>query len=119
VRPLNVTTGAFVSPNSEALALNIGGRRLLDVMKEARTGRETHVRVEGRIVGDDVVGQIILRVAIGCDERSGVRCGRFAKPSETFDALKIGNQLVQYDKDDPGAGYYYSELTFDCACPSR
>jgi hypothetical protein len=119
VRPLNVTTGAFVNPATEALVLNLGGKRVLEVTKESGTGQETHVRVEGRIVGDDVVGQIILRVAIGCDERSGVRCGRFAKPSDTFNALKTGNQLVTYDKGDPGAGYFYAELTFECNCPSR
>ena len=118
VGPMNVTTSAFVSA-TEALNLTLSGQRVLDVTKEIGSELETHVRVEGRIVGDDVVGQIILRVAIGCDARSGVRCGRFAKPSEAFDALKSGNKLVKYDKDDPGAGYYYSQLTFDCACPSR
>jgi hypothetical protein len=119
VRPMNVTTGAFVDPNTESLALTIKGQLLLNVVKESKTDRETHVRVEGRIVGQDVVGVIVLRVAIGCDERSGVRCGPFAKASTAFDSFKTANQLARYDKGDPGAGFYYSELTFDCACPRR
>ncbi|MFZ0751658.1 MAG: hypothetical protein WAM70_20020 [Pyrinomonadaceae bacterium] len=108
VRPLNVTTGVFVNPATEVIALRVGGQRLLEVVKEFGTGRETHVRVEGRIVGDDVVGQIILRVVVGTGPRD---------PSQTlFDRLRQTNGLVTYNKNDPGAGYFYAELTFECAC---
>ena len=90
-------------------------------MKELGTERETHVRVEGRIVGDDVVGQIILRVVVGCDDRAGNNCVRPTGPRDhrttIFDRLRQTNGLVNYDKGDPGAGYFYAELTFGCACP--
>jgi hypothetical protein len=121
VRPLNVTTGAFVTPRTEVTALTVGDFRLLEVVKESGTERETHVRVEGQIVGNDVVGQIILRVAVGCDDRAGTGCVRPDGPRDhrppLFDRLRQINGLVAYDKDDPGAGYYYAELTFGCACP--
>jgi hypothetical protein len=123
VRPLNVSTGEFVNPSTEAAVLTIGGRDLLRVVKEVKTERETHVRVEGRIVGNDVVGEIILRVAVGCNARAGGNCGRGANTRDsspvTFDRLHRANPLVTYDKSDLGAGYYYAELTFECACPVR
>jgi hypothetical protein len=120
VRPLNVTTGEFVNPATEVIALTVGGQRLLEVVKEVGTGRETHVRVVGRIVGEDVVGEIILRVAVGCDERNGNNCVRPSGPRDhrttQFDSLRQTNGLVTYDEGDPGAGYFYAELTFECAC---
>ena len=120
VRPLNITTGAFVTPATESTTLTIGGQRLLEVVKELGTERETHVRVQGRIVGNDVVGQIVLRVAVGCDARSGARCGPLANTDVggrvVFDRLRSVNRLVTYDKGDLGAGYFYAELTFECAC---
>jgi hypothetical protein len=109
VRPLNVTTGVFVTPQTEVVALTAGGQRLLEVVKESGTDRETHVRVEGRVVGADVVGQIILRVVVGTGPR--------APGQALFDSLRQANGLVTYDKGDPGAGYFYAELTFGCACP--
>jgi hypothetical protein len=119
VLPVNVTTGAFVTSATEVTFITDGVHRLLDVVKELGTERETHVQVQFRIVGDDVVGQIILRVVVGCDERNGVRCGRFSGPINTFDSLRQTNSLVTYDKGDPGAGFFYAELTFECACPTR
>ena len=112
VRPLNVTTGAFTNPQSEVTTLTIGGKRLLELVKEPGSERETHVRIEGGIgiKGDTVEGRIILRVAVGCDPRTQA-CGR-----RLFDRLKPTSRLVQFDKNDPGAGYYYAELTFNCDC---
>jgi len=118
VRPMNVTTGAFVTPATELTTLIIGGRPMLQVMKEPGSERETHVRIEGSIVGDDVVGQIILRVAVGCDSRAGLRCMRPPNSGTRtlFQDLGIANTLVDYDDHDLGAGFYYAELTFQCAC---
>lgn len=112
VRPLNVTTGAFTNPQSEVTTLTIGGKRLLELVKEPGSERETHVRIEGGIgiKGDTVEGRIILRVAVGCDPRTQACGGRL------FDRLKPTTSLVQFDKSDPGAGYYYAELTFNCDC---
>ncbi len=123
VLPLNITTGVFVTPATESTTLTIGGQRLLEVVKELGSERETHVRVQGRIVGNDVVGQIVLRVAVGCDARSGARCGPLANTAQggraIFDRLRQVNRLVTYDKGDLGAGYFYAELTFECACSTR
>jgi hypothetical protein len=133
VRPLNVTTGAFVTPETEATTLTITEtvaptkslrQRWLEVIKEPNSERETHVRVTGSFVGNDVVGEIILRVAVGCDDRAGsARCSYPAGPRDhrqtLFDGLRQTNGLVTYDKDDAGAGYYYAELTFECACSFR
>ena len=123
VRPLNVTTGEFVNSATEVRTLVIDGETVLEVVKEDETERETLVRVEGRIVGNDVVGQIILRVAVGCNARTGGNCGPGANSADssplTFDRLRRANRLVTYDKSDLGAGYYYAELTFECACPIR
>jgi hypothetical protein len=119
VRPLNVTTGGFGTLGPEVTALTVGGERLLELVKESGTGRETHVRVEGQIVGNDVVGQIILRVLVGCADRVGRQCVTPALGSPIpalFGRLRQTNGLVTYDEDDPGAGYFYAELTFECAC---
>jgi hypothetical protein len=120
VRPLNVTTGAFVSPQSEVTTLIRGGQRLLEIAKEPGAERETHVRVQGWFEGDDVVGRIVLRVAVGCDDRTQA-CGRRRGPRDhtqpLFDRLRPTSNLVRFDKDDPGAGFFYAELTFNCDCP--
>lgn len=119
VRPLNVTTGAFADPQSEVTTLILGRQRLLEVVKEPGSERETHVRVEGWFEGDDVVGRIVLRVAIGCDERTQP-CVRPTGPRDhrepIFDRLSPTSSLVRFDRDDPGAGYFYAELTFNCNC---
>lgn len=95
---------------------------MLKVVKEQGTEQETHIRVVGRIIGNDVVSGIILRVAVGCDDRTGdTRCSSPANDRDhrqtLFDRLSGPNSLVIYDKKDPGAGYYYAELTFECGCP--
>jgi len=122
VSPLNVTTAEFVNPATEVTALVVGKQRLLQLVKEIGSERETHVRIQGGIVGDDVVGQIILRVAVGCDDRTN-NCVRPTGPRDhrqtIFDGLLQTNRLAVYDKNDPGAGYFYAELTFDCSCPTR
>ena len=97
---------------------------MLEVLKDPRSKWETHIRVVGRIIGNDVVGGIILRVAVGCDDRTGdTRCSSPANDRDhrqtLFDRLSGLNSLVAYDKDDPGAGYYYAELTFDGTCPIK
>jgi len=119
VAPLNVTTGAFINPESEVPTLTIGGERLLELVKERGSERETLVRIVGGFEGNDVVGRIILRVAVGCDQRTQA-CGRPTGPRDhrtpLFDRLKQTTNLVQFDKDDPGAGYFYAELTFGCDC---
>jgi len=111
VRPLNITTGSFANFGTEIPELVIGNRRYLRVTKETGSEKETHVRVIGSIIGNNVVGEIILRVIVGCDERTGSRC------NTSFDRLDGLNPLVRYDRGDPGAGYYYAELTFGCGCP--
>ena len=119
VRPLNVITGAFTDPQSEVTTLRIGRQRLLELVKEPGSERETHVSIVGRFEGDFVVGRVILRVAVGCDQRTQA-CGRPTGPRDhrqpIFDRLKPITNLVQFDKDDPGAGYFYAELTFNCDC---
>jgi hypothetical protein len=108
VRPLNVTTSTLVS-GPEALLLLADGpvfRPLLEVRKETNSPRETHVRVEGGVQGADVVGEIVLRVAVGSPRRNG----------NVFDELKTLNPLVTYDPSDPGAGYYYAELFYEGTC---
>lgn len=110
VGPMNITTGIFANFGTEIPELVIGVRRYLQVMKEPKSERETHIRVMGSIIGNDVVGEIILRVIVGCDERTGSRC------DTSFDRLDGLNPLVNYDKSDPGAGYFYAELTFGCGC---
>jgi hypothetical protein len=119
VRPLNVTTGAFTDPKSEVTTLVIGRERLLELVREPGSERETHVQIVGSIDGNDVVGRIILRVAVGCDQRTQA-CGRPTGPRDhrqpIFDRLKPTTSLVQFDKNDPGAGYFYAELTFNCDC---
>lgn len=119
VRPLNVTTGEFTDPQSEVTRLIIGRERLLELVKEPGSERETHVRIVGGFDGDNVVGRIILRVAVGCDQRTQA-CGRPTGPRDhrqpIFDRLKQSTNLVQFDKGDPGAGYFYAELTFNCDC---
>ncbi|HEV2837354.1 MAG TPA: hypothetical protein VGW58_18685 [Pyrinomonadaceae bacterium] len=87
-------------------------------MKELGSERETHVRIVGGIDKDGfVVGRIIVRVAVGCDQRNQP-CGRPTGPRDhrtpLFDRLGPITNLVQFDKDDPGAGYFYAELTFNC-----
>jgi hypothetical protein len=37
--------------------------------------------------------------------------------TQSFNNLDGLNPLVNYNKDDPGAGYFYAELTFACGCP--
>ena len=59
--------------------------------------------------GDDVVGQIVLRVAVGA--------GQGANAQTLFGRLGRTNRLVTYDKGDKGAGFFYAELTFECECP--
>ena len=119
VRPLNVITGAFTDPQSEVTTLILGRERLLELVKEPGSERETHVRIVGGFEGNDVVGRIILRVAVGCDQRTQA-CSRPTGPRDhrqpLFDRLKPTSSLVQFDKDDPGAGYFYAELTFNCDC---
>ncbi|OLE56076.1 MAG: hypothetical protein AUG51_00145 [Acidobacteria bacterium 13_1_20CM_3_53_8] len=117
VAPLNVTTGALSTLEPEVTTLLAGRRVLLQVVKEPGSERETHVHVQGSIVGDNVVGQIILRITVGCDNRSGNRGTRSqgSQPS-LFDSLRARNSLVTYDGGDPGAGYFYAELKFECAC---
>jgi hypothetical protein len=119
VAPLNVTTSEFAGSEAEVTALVIGRERLLELVKEPGTARETHVRIVGGFDGNDVVGRIILRVAVGCDQRTQA-CGRPTGPRDhrtpLFDRLKPITNLVQFDKDDPGAGYFYAELTFNCDC---
>lgn len=119
VAPLNVTTGAFTGSQPEIPTLRIGRETLLELVKEPGSERETHVRIVGEIKKDFVEGRIILRVAVGCDQRTQA-CGRPTGPRDhrtpIFDRLKPTTQLVQFDKDDPGAGYFYAELTFNCDC---
>jgi hypothetical protein len=119
VRPLNVITGALTDPQSEVTTLIIGRERLLELVKESGSQRETHVRIVGGFEGNDVVGRIILRVAVGCDQRTQA-CGRPTGPRDhrqpIFDRFKQTTNLVQFDKNDPGAGYFYAELTFNCDC---
>jgi hypothetical protein len=54
------------------------------------------------------VGQIVLRVAVGADVHANAQA--------LFKELRQINPLVTYDEKDQGAGYYYGELTFECAC---
>jgi len=114
VQPKNVTTSVFATTTSQT-SLVIGGQTLLQVLKETGTDQETVVRVEGRVVKNKVVGQVIVRVAIGCDDRN-TPCIRPTGPRDhrtpVFDRLRPANPKVVYDKDDPGAGYYYAELVF-------
>jgi hypothetical protein len=109
VRPVNVTTSDLVGDTAEVLLLAATGpmfQPLLQVQKEPDSGRETHVRVEGSTSGPDVVGDIVLRAAVGTARRT----------APLFDALKRENPLVTYDDSDPGAGYYYSEIFFGGSC---
>ena len=114
VRPKNVTTSEFVSPGPGVTSLILDGRRVLDVVKEAGTEQEAQVQVQGGMVKNMVVGQIIVRVAIGCDDRNSP-C---VKPTErdhrtpVYDRLQPLNAKAVYDRGDPGAGYYYAELIF-------
>lgn len=114
IPPKNVTTSVFATTTSQN-SLVIGGQTLLQVLKEAGTDQETVVRVEGRVVKNRVVGQVIVRVAIGCDDRNSP-CIRPTGPRDhrtpIFDRLRPANSKVVYDRDDPGAGYYYAELIF-------
>ena len=108
VRPLNVTRSERAT-GPEALFLTADEpafRPLLEVRKEAGSGRETHVRVVGGVNGAEVEGQIILSVAVGSG-RPG---------ADIFDELKNTNRLVTYDARDAGAGYYYAELFFEGKC---
>lgn len=108
VVPMNITTGEVVDLQTQVTALTLGGQRVLEVVKESGSERETYVVVVGRIVGNEVVGQIMLRVAVGA--------GPDAKAKTLFARLQQDNPLVIYDKDDKGAGYFYGELTFECNC---
>lgn len=113
ILPKNVTTGVFANTTSQSTSLVIGGQTLLQVVKETGTEQETLVQIEGRLVKNMVVGQIILRIAVGCDQRNSP-CVKPTGPRDhrtpIFDRLRGANAKVVYDKDDPGAGYYYAEL---------
>lgn len=115
VRPKNVTTSLFVNPGPQVTSLIVDGRRLLDVVKEGGTEQEAQVQVQGSVVKNMVVGQIIVRVAIGCDDRNSP-CVKPTGPRDhrtpIYDRLQPLNAKAVYDRDDPGAGYYYAELIF-------
>jgi hypothetical protein len=113
IQPKNVMTSALVNTTSQTTSLVIGGQTLLQVVKEGGTERETLVQVEGRLVKNMVTGHIILRVAVGCDQRN-TNCVKPTGPRDhrtpLFNRLRQENGRVVYDNDDPGAGYYYAEL---------
>ena len=115
MRPKNVTTSEFVNPGPGVASLIIDGRRLLDVVKETGTEQEAQVQVQGSIAKNMVVGQIIVRVAIGCDDRNSP-CVKPTGPRDhrtpVYDRLQPLNAKAVYDRGDPGAGYYYAELIF-------
>jgi hypothetical protein len=108
VRPMNVTRSErAVGPEVLILTADEPAfRPLLEVRKEAGSGRETHVRVVGGVNGPDVQGQVILSVAVGSG-RPG---------ADIFNELKNVNRLVTYDARDAGAGFYYAELFFEGKC---
>jgi hypothetical protein len=115
VRPKNVTTSESVDPGPGVTSLIVGGRRVLDVVKEAGTEQEAQVQVQGSTVKNMVIGQIIVRVAIGCDDRNSP-CVKPTGPRDhrtpIYDRLQPLNAKAVYDRDDPGAGYYCAELIF-------
>lgn len=113
VRPLNVTTPEVVGGAPEVLTFMAPGpasRPLLEVRKENGAQNETHVTVEGFIDGDNVAGDVVVRVAVGTARRAP-----WPQPVD-FTSLRAANPLATYADQDPGAGYYYAELSFAGRC---
>jgi hypothetical protein len=102
--PLNVSTAAMPGPLTEVKSL--GG--MLEIVEPADFAEETQVRVDGCVTDTEVKGWITVRVAIGCSSRAGMDCSK----------LSSWNPKGRVDTGDPGAGYFYEELTLERgACP--